>query len=63
MQIEGRTNALVAAAESEERKQEIRNASKRLVDPNGMGTQYQFLGIVSRDVTTGFTSSFWQGRK
>lgn len=51
MRIEERTNALAAAAESEGRKLEIQNASKRLVDPQGMGTQYKFLGIVSKDVT------------
>lgn len=53
MQIEERTKVLVSAAESEQRKQEIQNASNRLVDPQGMGTQYQFLGIISNDVTTG----------
>lgn len=51
MQIEERTNALAAAAESVERKQDIQNALKRLVDPQGMGTQYKFLGIVSKDLT------------
>lgn len=53
MQIEERTKALAAAAESEERKNEIQNASKRLVNPQGMGNQYQFLGIVPNDATTG----------
>lgn len=49
MQIDERTKVLATAAGSEERKEEIHNASKRLVDPKGMGTQYQFLGIVSKE--------------
>ena len=53
MQIEERTKALAAAARSEGRKNEIQNASKRLVNPQGMGNQYQCLGIVSKDVATG----------
>jgi len=62
MQLEERTKALASAAESEQRKHEIQNASNRLIDPEGMGTQYQFLGIVSENVTTGGVSPspFWR---
>jgi SAM-dependent MidA family methyltransferase len=51
MHIEERVKALAAAAKSDERRKDIQTALKRLVDPQGMGTQYQFMGIVSKNAT------------
>ncbi|EGN98843.1 hypothetical protein SERLA73DRAFT_55110, partial [Serpula lacrymans var. lacrymans S7.3] len=43
-----RIDALVRAAKSPERRETIEQAAKRLIDPLGMGSQYQFLGITNK---------------
>jgi NADH dehydrogenase [ubiquinone] 1 alpha subcomplex assembly factor 7 len=45
MGMDVRVDALVKNASSEERKVEIDKAAKRLVDPVGMGREYQVLGL------------------
>jgi NADH dehydrogenase [ubiquinone] 1 alpha subcomplex assembly factor 7 len=42
-----RVNALVRNAKSDERRTPILDAAKRLVDPAGMGKEYQVMGITS----------------
>ncbi|PFH53138.1 hypothetical protein AMATHDRAFT_138506, partial [Amanita thiersii Skay4041] len=42
-----RVEALVRSATSEERRESVRAAARRLVDRIGMGSQYQVLGITS----------------
>jgi hypothetical protein len=48
MRIQERTQALVDAADSKEQKDRLQDATDRLLAPIGMGSQYQFLGIVSK---------------
>ena len=48
MRIQERTKILVDAADSIERKDRLQDATERLVAAIGMGSQYQFLGIVSK---------------
>ncbi|KAJ9101897.1 hypothetical protein QFC21_003237 [Naganishia friedmannii] len=43
-----RLDKLLQSAKTKERKLEIANAARRLVDVNGMGGEYQFLGITPR---------------
>lgn len=45
MGLQLRVETLKRSALSDERKTDIENAAKRLVDPTGMGKQYQFLGV------------------
>lgn len=45
-----RVAALTATTLSDQRKEAIREGALRLVDRNGMGTQYQVLGIASGGV-------------
>ncbi|KAJ3549004.1 hypothetical protein NM688_g5227 [Phlebia brevispora] len=45
MGLQLRVDALKKSASSEARKADIEAAAKRLIDPLGMGRQYQFLGI------------------
>ena len=45
MGLQLRVDALKRAARDEERKKEIETAAERLVDPTGMGHQYQFLAV------------------
>ncbi|OBZ72104.1 NADH dehydrogenase [ubiquinone] complex I, assembly factor 7 [Grifola frondosa] len=45
MGIETRVNALKSAAKSDERRRAMELAGNRLVDPTGMGTQYQVMGL------------------
>jgi NADH dehydrogenase [ubiquinone] 1 alpha subcomplex assembly factor 7 len=45
MGLEVRIEMLKAHAKTEERKNEIEKAGKRLVDTAGMGSQYQVLGL------------------
>lgn len=40
-----RLQGLLKAAKSEERREDLRGAAARLVDPVGMGKEYQVLGI------------------
>jgi NADH dehydrogenase [ubiquinone] 1 alpha subcomplex assembly factor 7 len=47
MGFELRVDALTRAAPSCERKEAITNAAQRLVDRNGMGKEYQFLGVTA----------------
>ncbi|KAI8980089.1 DUF185-domain-containing protein [Trametes punicea] len=48
MGLQARLDALTAAAKDEERKKAIEQAAKRLVDPTGMGTQYQVMGMTGK---------------
>jgi NADH dehydrogenase [ubiquinone] 1 alpha subcomplex assembly factor 7 len=41
-----RVDKLIDSASSQERKDDISGSAKRLVDPLGMGAQYQVMGIV-----------------
>jgi NADH dehydrogenase [ubiquinone] 1 alpha subcomplex assembly factor 7 len=43
-----RLDRLLQSAPTKERKIEIANAARRLVDEDGMGGEYQFLGITPR---------------
>ncbi|KAI0768010.1 DUF185-domain-containing protein [Trametes elegans] len=45
MGLQARVDALKASAKDEERKKSVEQAAKRLVDPTGMGTQYQIMGM------------------
>ena len=42
-----RVDALVRNAKTDERRTAIRDAAKRLVDPVGMGKEYQVMGITN----------------
>ncbi|KAI0671441.1 DUF185-domain-containing protein [Trametes maxima] len=48
MALQSRVDALKAAAKDEERSKQIDQAALRLIDPAGMGTQYQIMGISGR---------------
>ncbi|KAF5326818.1 hypothetical protein D9619_004457 [Psilocybe cf. subviscida] len=52
-----RVEALVRNAASDEQREQIRGAVKRLTDPNGMGGEYQVLGITSRGSSEGIGPS------
>lgn len=43
-----RVDKLIDSASSQQRKDDISGSAKRLVDPLGMGAQYQVMGIVPR---------------
>jgi NADH dehydrogenase [ubiquinone] 1 alpha subcomplex assembly factor 7 len=45
--LQPRLDKLLKAASTEERRMDIRKGAKRLIDPLGMGAQYQVMGIVS----------------
>ena len=45
--LQPRLDKLVSSASSEERRIDIEKGAKRLVDPLGMGAQYQVMGIIS----------------
>jgi NADH dehydrogenase [ubiquinone] 1 alpha subcomplex assembly factor 7 len=45
-----RLDRLLQSAPTRERKVEIANAARRLVDERGMGGEYQFLGVTPRRV-------------
>ncbi|KAF8917251.1 S-adenosyl-L-methionine-dependent methyltransferase [Mucidula mucida] len=49
MGLEPRLEALKNAAKTDERREAIESAAKRLVDPDGMGKEYQVLGITTVD--------------
>ncbi|BGP23719.1 DUF185 family protein [Rhodotorula toruloides] len=49
--LEPRLAALLRSATSEERRNEIASAAKRLVDKAGMGEQYKFLAVVPKGKT------------
>lgn len=49
MGIEVRCNALVRAAVNDERRKDIEHSVKRLVDPLGMGTQYQVMAVTPKE--------------
>jgi len=60
MGIQIRVDALVRAAQTEERKNAIGEAAKRLVDRTGMGREYQVLGIISdKYKLAGDSESVW----
>jgi NADH dehydrogenase [ubiquinone] 1 alpha subcomplex assembly factor 7 len=44
--MEPRLQKLLDSASTPERKEDIRKAGARLIDPLGMGTQYQVMGVV-----------------
>ena len=43
-----RLQGLLKAAKTDERRQEICSAAARLVDPAGMGKEYQVMGITNK---------------
>ncbi|KAI0360170.1 DUF185-domain-containing protein [Trametes cingulata] len=51
MGLQARLDALKSSASDEERKKQIEQAAKRLVDPTGMGTQYQIMGLTGKRKT------------
>jgi NADH dehydrogenase [ubiquinone] 1 alpha subcomplex assembly factor 7 len=59
MGIDVRVDALKKAAKTEERKDDIDKAAKRLVDLNGMGSQYKVLGITSAMNPSQPTEGVW----
>jgi NADH dehydrogenase [ubiquinone] 1 alpha subcomplex assembly factor 7 len=44
-----RVDKLIDSAPTPERKDDISGSAKRLVDPLGMGAQYQVMGIVPKE--------------
>lgn len=52
MGLEVRMDALVKSAKNEERCVDIQNAAQRLIDPVGMGKEYNVLGITSTGITS-----------
>ncbi|KAL7279010.1 hypothetical protein ACG7TL_006842 [Trametes sanguinea] len=48
MGLQARLDALKASAKDDDRRKDIEQAAKRLVDPTGMGTQYQIMGMAGR---------------
>ncbi|KAH9856636.1 DUF185-domain-containing protein [Lenzites betulinus] len=48
MGLQARLDALKASTTSDERKQDLEQAAKRLTDPTGMGTQYQIMGMTGK---------------
>lgn len=59
MGLQLRVDALVRNAKTDERRTAIRDAAKRLVDPVGMGKEYQVMGITNlgRDASGDETES------
>jgi NADH dehydrogenase [ubiquinone] 1 alpha subcomplex assembly factor 7 len=51
--LQPRLNKLLVSAPSDQRRAELRNGAKRLVDTLGMGSQYQALGVVPNDEPAG----------
>ena len=49
MGLELRLQSLLKAAGSEKQQKEIRTAAARLVDPIGMGKEYQVMGITNKE--------------
>ena len=43
-----RLQGLLKAAKTDQRREEIRSAAARLVDPTGMGKEYQVMGITNK---------------
>ena len=43
-----RLQGLLKVAKTDERRQEISSAAARLVDPTGMGKEYQVMGITGK---------------
>lgn len=43
--LEARLRKLMDSATTEDRKEDIRKGATRLIDPLGMGSQYQVMGI------------------
>lgn len=48
MGLQARLDALTTSAKTDERRKQIEQAAKRLVDPTGMGTQYQIMGMTGK---------------
>ncbi|WWC68354.1 uncharacterized protein I206_102279 [Kwoniella pini CBS 10737] len=49
--LQPRLRKLIDSASTEERKEDIRKSAQRLIDPLGMGGQYQVMGISSGEMT------------
>ena len=49
MGLDTRVAALQRSAQTDERRQEIGSAAKRLVDLTGMGKEYMVLGVMSTE--------------
>lgn len=47
MGLEERVNQLAEHAKTQERRDAIVGAAHRLIDPQGMGGQYSFMGVVA----------------
>lgn len=54
-----RLQGLLRAAKTDKRREEIRSAAKRLVDPVGMGKEYQVMGITNRPSERMKSASVW----
>ena len=54
-----RLEGLLKAAKTDERRQEIRSAAASLVDPTGMGKEYQVMGITSKTSEKTKSASTW----
>lgn len=48
MGLQARVSALKAAAKDEDRRKQIEQAANRLVDPTGMGSQYQVMALTGK---------------
>jgi NADH dehydrogenase [ubiquinone] 1 alpha subcomplex assembly factor 7 len=54
-----RLQGLLKAAKTDERREEIRSAAVRLVDPMGMGKEYQVMGITNQVSGGSESASVW----
>lgn len=54
-----RLQGLLKAAKTDERREEIRSSAERLVDPVGMGKEYQVMGITNRPSEGMKSASAW----
>ncbi|KAG9015939.1 hypothetical protein FRB90_004115 [Tulasnella sp. 427] len=61
MGIEVRCNALMRNAPSDERRKDIEHSVKRLIDPIGMGTQYQVMAVTPKEKPYPFLEAMGTG--
>jgi len=54
-----RLQGLLKAANTDARREEIRSAAERLVDPMGMGKEYQVMGITNKPSEGMESASAW----
>ena len=59
MGLQLRVDGLRRAAKSEERRRELEDSANRLIDPIGMGKEYQVLGITSTGAQGKGVESVW----